>query len=292
MKNILKLTRPYQWIKNFFVFMPLFFGGSLLNKESVFQSVMAFFAFSFIASSIYCFNDIIDVEDDRRHEEKCKRPIASGTVSIVQGYLIMIVCVALSVLSCFLLHEKMLDTLIVIAVYFVMEIFYCVWLKRIAVIDVCILATGFVLRIIAGGVATDIVPSHWLVMMTFLVTLLMAFGKRKDDVIKLSKTGIPPRHNTTSYNLTFIDEAITVNAAVTLVCYILYTVSPEVSSRTNFQYAYLTSIFVIIGLLRYMQQASVEGKSGNPTKLVLKDRFLQLIVLMWMVSFLAMIYII
>lgn len=272
--------------------MPLFFGGSLLDKMSVFQAVMAFFAFSFIASSIYCFNDIIDVEADRRHEEKCHRPIASGVVSVMQGYLIMFVCVVLSVVSCFLLQGKMLHTLIVIAVYFVMELFYCIWLKRIAVIDVCILATGFVLRIIAGGVATSIVPSHWLVMMTFLLTLLMAFGKRKDDVIKYNKTGIAPRHNTTAYNLPFIDQAITVNAGVTLVCYILYTVSPEVASRTNFQYAYLTSIFVIVGLLRYMQQASVEGKSGNPTKLVLKDRFLQLVVVMWMVAFLAMIYII
>lgn len=292
MKNILKLTRPYQWIKNFFVFMPLFFGGSLLNHESVLQALYAFFAFSFIASSIYCFNDILDVEADRRHEEKCKRPIASGAVSMLQGYCIMAVCVALSVGCCFLLEEKALATLAVIAFYFVLEILYCVWLKRIAVIDVCILAAGFVLRIIAGGVATDIVPSHWLVMMTFLITLLMAFGKRKDDVIKYNKTGVAPRHNTKSYNLTFIDQAITVNAGVTLVCYILYTVSPEVASRTNFQYAYLTSIFVIIGLLRYMQQASVEGKSGNPTKLVLKDRFLQVTVLLWMVSFLAMIYII
>lgn len=291
MKNILKLTRPYQWIKNFFVFMPLFFGGSLLNHVSVFQAVMAFFAFSFIASSIYCFNDIIDVEADRRHEEKCKRPIASGAVSVPLGYVIMFVCVALSVLSCLLLQDNAWTTLCVIGFYFVMEILYCVWLKRIAVIDVCILAVGFVLRIIAGGVATDIVPSHWLVMMTFLITLLMAFGKRKDDVIKYKKTGIPPRHNTKQYNLTFIDQAITVNAGVTLVCYILYTVSPEVASRTNFHYAYLTSIFVIIGLLRYMQQASIEGKSGNPTKLVLKDRFLQAVVILWGVAYLAMIYI-
>lgn len=290
MNSIIRLTRPYQWIKNFFVFMPLFFGGSLLNVEDVMQSVIAFVAFSFIASSIYCFNDIIDVEADRRHEKKCKRPIASGAVTILQGYIVMAVCIVIAFACCFLLGDNAVPTLATIAAYFVMELLYCVWLKRIAVVDVCILASGFVLRIITGGAATEIVPSHWLVLMTFLLTLLMAFGKRKDDVLIYQKTGVAPRYNTKNYNLTFINQAITVNAAVTLVCYILYTVSPEVASRTNFQYAYLTTIFVILGLLRYMQQASVDGMSGNPTKLVLKDRFLQATVVLWLCSYMVMIY--
>ena len=162
--------------------------------------------------------------------------------------------------------------------------------KRIAVVDVCVLALGFVMRILVGGFATDIVPSRWLVMMTFLLTLLMAFGKRKDDVIKFKKTGIPPRHNTKHYSITFIDQAITVNASVTQVCYILYTISPDVTERTNFEYVYLTSVFVILGLFRYMQLASMEGKSGDPTKLVLKDHFLQIVLILWLISYLLMIY--
>lgn len=288
---LLRLTRPYQWVKNIFVLLPVIFGGSLLDAFEVYQAIVAFFAFSFIASSIYCFNDIIDVEADRRHAEKCHRPIASGKVSVPQGYCVMAVCVLLSFATCTLLRDNMLQTMAVIATYFVMEILYCVSLKRYAVVDVCILSMGFVLRILTGGLATSITPSHWLVMMTFLIALLMAFGKRRDDVLKYNRTGIAPRHNTTRYNLDFINQAITVNAAVTLVCYIMYTVSPQVQEQLHCQYAYLTTTFVILGLYRYMQLASVDEKSGDPTKLVLRDRFLQLTVLLWLFSFIFMIYV-
>lgn len=290
MKNILKLTRPYQWVKNLFVFMPLYFGGSLFNAFTVYQAIVAFLAFSFIASAVYSFNDIIDVEADRRHSEKCHRPIASGALSVTQGYVIMGVCIALSFGILLLLRDNMLETMLSIAAYLIMEVLYCVSLKRYAVVDVCILAMGFVLRIVTGGLATDIVPSQWLVMMTFLLTLLMAFGKRKDDVIKYQRTGIAPRHNTKRYNLTFINQAITVNASVMLVCYIMYTVSPAVTSRTNFDYAYLTSVFVILGLFRYMQQTTIDGRSGDPTKLVLTDHFLQATIVLWFVAYMLMIY--
>lgn len=289
--SLLALTRPYQWVKNVFVLLPLIFGGSLLDAFEVYQAVVAFMAFSFIASSIYCFNDIIDVEADRRHTEKCKRPIASGKVTVAQGYAVMVVCILLSFGMCMLLRDNMLETMGVIAAYFVMEIMYCVSLKRYAVIDVCILSMGFVLRIMTGGFATNITPSHWLVMMTFLIALLMAFGKRRDDVCKYMRTGVAPRHNTKRYNLDFINQAITVNASVTLVCYIMYTVSPKVQEQLHCEYAYLTTTFVILGLFRYMQSASVDEKSGDPTKLVLHDRFLQAVVVLWLASFLFMIYV-
>lgn len=291
MNNIIKLTRPYQWVKNVFIFMPFIFGGAMLDAFIAYQAVVAFFAFSFIASSIYCFNDIIDVEADRRHEEKCKRPIASGRISVTGGYAVMASCMLLSFGTCMLLRDNMIESMATIAAYFVMEIFYCVILKRYAVVDVCILAMGFVLRIITGGFATNVTPSHWLVLMTFLLALLMAFGKRRDDVLKYNRTGIAPRHNTKRYNLEFINQAITVNAAVTLVCYIMYTVSPSVQENLHCQYAYLTTILVILGLYRYMQLASVDEKSGDPTKLVLRDHFLQVVVLLWLLSFLFIIYV-
>lgn len=290
MKAILKLTRPYQWVKNVFVLLPLIFGGSLLDAFEVYQAVIAFMAFSFIASAVYCFNDIIDVEADRRHEEKRHRPIASGRISIAQGYCIMAVCVALSFGACMLLRDNVELTAGAIGSYLVMELLYCLWLKRYAVIDVCILSMGFVLRIITGGFATDITPSHWLVMMTFLLALLMAFGKRRDDVIKYMNTGVAPRHNTKRYNLDFINQAITVSASVTLVCYIMYTVSPDVQQRLHCSYAYLTTFLVVLGLYRYMQLASVDGKSGDPTKLVLSDRLLQAVLAVWLLCFIVMIY--
>ena len=155
----------------------------------------------------------------------------------------------------------------------------------------CIVAFGFVLRLLAGGLATHIELSKWIVLMTFLITLFMSFAKRRDDVIRMEKTGEAPRKNTIRYNLTFINQAITITASVTLVCYIMYTVSPEVISHFKTDYLYLTSIFVLVGLLRYIQLTVVDQRSGDPTKVLLKDRFTQLIVLAWLLTFLLIIYV-
>lgn len=291
MRNIIKLTRPYQWVKNAFIFMPLFFGGALTDMKALTHAVIAFFAYSFAASAIYCYNDIIDVEDDRRHSTKCKRPIASGAISIVMGYVIMAVMVGLSALMVSLLGNECWKLAGVVGFYFVLEVAYCRVLKRYAIVDVCVLAFGFVLRILAGSAATGIIASQWLVLMTFLLTLLLAFAKRRDDVLKMETTGEAPRHNTHRYNMSFINQSITVTASVTLVCYIMYTMSPEVTSRTNFSYVYLTTIFVILGLLRYMQRTLVDQKTGDPSKLLYEDRFLQIVIAMWLLAYVLIIYI-
>lgn len=291
MRNIIKLTRPYQWVKNAFIFMPLFFGGALTDMKALTHAVIAFFAYSFAASAIYCYNDIIDVEDDRRHSVKCKRPIASGAVSVAMGYVIMGIMMCLSALMVSLLGNECWKLAGVVGFYFVLEVAYCRVLKRYAIVDVCVLAFGFVLRILAGSAATGIIASQWLVLMTFLLTLLLAFAKRRDDVLKMETTGEAPRHNTHRYNMSFINQSITVTASVTLVCYIMYTMSPEVTSRTNFSYVYLTTIFVILGLLRYMQRTLVDQKSGDPTKLLYEDRFLQIVIAMWLLAYVLIIYI-
>ncbi len=163
------------------------------------------------------------------------------------------------------------ETMGIIAFYWVMNLCYCAKLKQYAIIDVCIVAFGFVLRLLAGGVATHIMLSKWIVLMTFLITLFMSFAKRRDDVLRMEKTGEAPRKNTSRYNLTFINQAITITASVTLVCYIMYTVSPEVIENFHTEYLYLTSVFVLVGLLRYIQIAVVDQKSGDPTKIILRD---------------------
>ena len=294
-KSVLQILRPYQWVKNFFVFMPLFFGHQLMNVPLLINTIAAFFAFSFVASSIYCFNDIIDVEDDRRHVEKCHRPIASGKISVATGYILMFVMLALSIALSFALPNDVVSTTLplpyIIIIYWLMEMAYCIRLKRIAIIDLCILSMGFLLRIAAGGAATGILLSHWLIMMTFLLTRFLGFAKRRDDVLKFQKTKIPPRHNTKRYNLTFVNDATTVTGSVMLVCYIMYTVSPETIANFDNRHIYLTTIFVLLGVLRYMQLAVVDEKSGDPTKVLLRDPFTQVIVLCWAVAFLFIIYI-
>ena len=290
MKEIIRLIRPHQWIKNLVVLFPIFFGGALGHLESLYEGCITMIAFSFIASSIYCLNDIIDVEDDRRHPKKCNRPLASGRVSIAQGYAIMIVMVILSMVSLLFLPDKCVETTGVVGFYWVLNVAYCLFLKQHAIIDVCIVAFGFVLRILAGGIATDIRLSKWIVLMTFLLMLFLSFAKRRDDVLRMNETGEAPRKNTIRYNLTFINQAITITASVTLVCYIMYTVSPETIANFHTENLYLTSVFVLLGLLRYIQLAVVYKKSGDPTKVILHDRFIQCIVLGFGLTFLIIIY--
>lgn len=291
MKSIIKLIRPKQWIKNTFVLMPMFFGGTLFKGNNLIEGIIVFFAYSFIASSVYCFNDIIDVEADRRHPVKCNRPVASGAISMPMAYGLMFLMYALSMAMLLLLpSETYLKVTAILLAYYVLNMAYCAKLKDYAIIDVCIIAFGFVLRLLAGGFATGIVLSKWIVLMTFLLTLFLSFAKRRDDVLRMNETGEAPRKNTIRYNLTFINEAITITAGVTLVCYIMYTVSPEVVQNFHTDYLYLTSIFVLVGLLRYIQIAVVDKKSGDPTKVILRDTFTQLVVLAWGLAFLVIIY--
>jgi 4-hydroxybenzoate polyprenyltransferase len=290
-KAYLNLIRPKQWIKNFFVMVPLFFGGELFDVKSLIAGAITFMAYSFAASSIYCYNDIHDVDDDRRHPAKCTRPVASGAVSVFQAYILMGLMILLSMICITFLPENNIETGGVILFYWVLNIAYCAKLKRYAIVDVCIVAFGFVLRLFAGGFASDILLSKWIVLMTFLITLFMSFAKRRDDVLRMEETGEAPRHNTIRYNLTFINQAITITASVTLVCYIMYTVSPEVIEHFHTDYLYLTSVFVLLGLLRYIQLAVVDKESGDPTKIILKDHFTQLVVFAWFISFLIIIYV-
>ena len=290
MKALFKLIRPKQWIKNTFVLIPIFFSGNLFDTQKVMAGIITFFAYCFAASSIYCFNDLVDVKADRRHPVKCKRPIASGAISVAQAYMLMALMFVLSAICVLFLTENKWLVGAVILFYWLLNLAYCAELKDHAIIDVCVIAFGFVLRILAGGIAANIMLSNWIVLMTFLLTLFLSFAKRRDDVIRMQETGEAPRRNTIRYNFTFINQAITITASVTLVCYVMYTVSPEVKAQFHTDYLYLTTVFVLVGLLRYIQLAVVDKKSGDPTKVILRDRFTQLVVLAWILCFLLIIY--
>lgn len=290
--DIIKLLRPHQWVKNIFIFLPLFFGGYLFNLEDWINSIYAFFAYSFTASSIYCFNDIWDVEADRQHPKKCKRPIASGAIRVPAAYCIMLIMALFSSLICYIGFNGQSYTKVigVIAFYYIMNIAYCTFLKQKALIDVFIIAIGFVLRVILGGFATGIVLSQWIIIMTFLLALFLAFAKRRDDVVLYEDTGVKMRKNVNRYNLSFMNQAITMVATITMIAYIMYCISPDVASQWNSHYLYLTSIWVLLGILRYMQLTIVDVKSGSPTKVLLKDRFTQLCIFGFIVTFAIIIY--
>lgn len=290
MLPILRIVRPHQWAKNIFVPVPLFFGGALTDPRLAGQALAATAAFSLAASSVYCLNDIVDAEADRRHPAKCDRPIACGAVSVATAYALMAVLIVASMALCLLTGEGWATVAAIIGGYWILNIGYCTRLKQHAIVDVCVIAFGFVLRILAGGAATGVALSKWIVLMTFLLTLFLSLAKRRDDVLRMNSTGVAPRKNTSRYNLTFINQSITITATVTIVCYVMYTVSPEVQLYMPSDYLYLTSILVIIGLLRYIQITVVDCRSGDPTRVMLHDRALQVIVLLWALTFAVMIY--
>ena len=295
MKDIIKLLRPYQWLKNLFVFAPVFFNGSVLDIDYLLPSFMVFFSFCMAASSIYCFNDIYDAETDRMHPIKRNRPIASGAVSKNMGYCLMIICLVLSIIMIFSFcwHSDSARIIIftLILFYVLLNIAYCVWLKHKVIVDVFIIAMGFVIRIYAGGAATGIELTNWLVLMTFLLALFLAFAKRRDDVAMYETTGKVVRDNITRYTLDYMNQVIGIIASVTMVCYIMYTVSPEVTDRFHSSKIYLTSVFVLAGIVRYLQVTMVDVKSGSPTKVLLHDKFIQTCVFCWILSFVLIIYV-
>lgn len=295
MKSAILLIRPQQWVKNFFVFLPLFFDRHLLDASYLVPAIVVFFAFSFVASSIYCFNDVWDAELDRLHPKKCKRPVASGKISPAVAYTIMgvlLVFAFVGVAAFFRAdRQAMTGVAAVLASYFVLNILYCVKLKQIALIDVFIISVGFVLRVVVGGIAAGIYISHWIILMTFLLALFLAFAKRRDDVVMYEKTGLVARKNVVRYNVQFMNQVISIVATVTMVCYIMYTVSPEVVERYGSNYLYLSAIWVLLGILRYLQLTIVDMKSGSPTNVLLCDRFIHFCIVCWILTFVVIIYV-
>lgn len=283
----LQLIRVNQWLKNFFIFAPLFFSGNLFDIDKLTLCALAFLTFSLCASSIYIINDYKDIEKDKLHPEKRKRPLAAGSITKVTAISLFCFLAIVSLTLAFFINR---DLGIVIAIYFVMNLMYSFGLKKIALIDIFIISAGFVLRVTAGGMVTGIEISHWLYIMTFLIALFIAFAKRRDDVVLEMQTGEQMRKSISGYNLEFISSALSILCGILVVSYLLYITSPEITLRFQNKHAYISTVFVIMGILRYLQIALVEGKSGSPTKVLIKDRFLQVTVVLWMLFFAVLIY--
>jgi decaprenyl-phosphate phosphoribosyltransferase len=290
MKGYIKLLRISHWLKNLFLFLPLFFSGVFIENSWIAVDVaIGFICFSLIASVVYIINDIKDVDDDREHPEKKNRPFAAGTVKISTGVVLAIVLALSSATIAYWLDPKFL---IVLGVYFLMNLAYSLKLKHVPLLDISIIAMGFVLRVIGGGLIpeTDIYVSHWILIMTFLLALFLGFAKRRDDVKIFLESGKKMRKSIDGYNMEFINTGMSLMGGVTIVSYIMYTISDEVTERLGHN-LYITSLFVILGVLRYLQITFVQEKSGNPTKVLVKDLFIQLILVGFILTFGILLYI-
>lgn len=290
--NYIRLMRPKQWTKNLFVLAPVFFSNNLLNTEKLAPALVAFAAFCMMSSAVYCLNDIVDAPSDRLHATKSRRPIASGAVTAGGGYACMAVCLLLASGILFAgLGITAAQALGVLLAYCMLNVGYCLWLKRIAIVDILTIAIGFVLRVAVGGIVTGIAVSQWLVLMTFLLAMFLALTKRYDDFLIYESSGTMTRKSIQNYSIEFFTVSTAMIAAVALVCYIMYTLSPEISERLQSPYLYLTSFWVTAGIMRFLQNMLVYKRSGSPTQSLLDDRFIQCCAVGWTVSFFIILYV-
>ncbi|UWX58835.1 decaprenyl-phosphate phosphoribosyltransferase [Chryseobacterium oranimense] len=292
MKKYLKLLRVEQWVKNLFVFVPLFFSGNITNLDLLTKSIFAFIIFSLAASVVYILNDYNDIEADRKHPEKRRRPLASGSISKSKavGILIglIIIDVALVFLARLYFHEPLWKFATVIGLYIVMNLAYTFRLKHVPIIDIFIIALGFVFRVLAGGYITEIGISQWAILLTFVLALVLAIGKRRGELINAQVSG-KTRKALDGYNVQFADIALSISVTLAIVCYLMFTLSPEVQARFH-ERVFYTVIFVVFAFLRYLQQTLVYNRTESPTKIVYRDRYIQITLVLWVAAFLIQIY--
>jgi len=285
MIEYIKLCRINQWVKNLLIFAPLFFAFVYPEPHAITNAVLAFLGFSLIASSIYIINDWKDIEADRLHPTKKNRPLAKGTVS-VKGASILFLLLVIVALSIYIFLLQSLSATLLLIFYFLLNIAYSLKLKQLSIVDIAIVASGFVIRLFIGSIVTYSVLSYWIIIMTFLLALLLVVGKRRHDVIIYEETNQKMRKSIAGYNLEFLNAIIIIIVSTIIICYLMYTISPEVTHR-NGEYLYLTCLFVFLGFFRYLQAIFVEKKGSNPTKLITTDRFLQVTIALWVISFIT-----
>jgi decaprenyl-phosphate phosphoribosyltransferase len=273
MKNHIALLRIPQYSKNLFIFLPLFFALHLQEPERLFKVSLAFLGFCLLASAVYIFNDLYDLEEDSQHPKKKYRPLPAGRITRKSAIGLM---TCLLVLGLSIAYGLSLQMFYLCLLYIALNAAYSVKLKHFPILDIMIIAVCFVIRIFVGGAVGNVPIYMWIVIMTFLLALFMALGKRRDDVLIFIETNHMPRKSIDGYNLRFIDASMLIMAAVILVAYLMYTVSPEITAKFKTDKLYITSIFVLMGVMRYLQITMLEENSGSPTEILLKDLFIQM----------------
>jgi len=288
------LLRVDQYVKNLFVFLPPpFFAGRVMEPQILGVVVPSFIALSLLASGVYVFNDLRDIEEDRSHPIKCRRPLPSGEVSPGKAKVLSagLFLTGFGLAALESLRIRSGELFLLFCAYVFLNVLYTCWLKRFSILDVAIIGVGFVIRILLGAVSSAVLLSNWIVLMTFLLALFLGFGKRRDDLIILNDEAVRIRKSAAGYSLAFLDAAMVMMGSIVVVAYIMYTVSPEVTARFGMDRLYLTTLFVLLGILRYLQITFIERNSGSPTRILLKDRFLMVVVAGWISSFLLILYV-
>ena len=286
LKHLLKTMRLRQWTKNGFVFFALIFDKQLFLREPFLRTLEGFLLFCLISSSVYLFNDIADIDADRKHPEKKHRPLASGklpvNIALITAFALALTAIVLG----YLLGPFFAG---IVATYLIINLLYSRWLKHVPILDVLIISSGFVLRV-GAGVALITVErfSPWLYMITVLFSLYIGLGKRRAEMNLLAQGASAHRKVLDGYTIPLLDQYITIVSGMTIVAYSLYTFSaPNLPENHSMM---LTIPFVVYGIFRYLQLIQTGNAAGSPDEVALKDRPLQVTVLLWGLAVIAVFY--
>lgn len=283
MRPFTKLLRPRQWIKNSFVFAPLFFAHEVLNPSAWYYTLLAAFCFLSLSCAVYICNDLHDIPEDKRHPSKSKRPLASGEISVIQA---TITACSFAAVALFYLTALPLACAVIAVLYVVLNLLYTFYFKRIAILDIFLIASFYVLRVLMGCYAIQVTVSPWIILATFMLALFLGFGKRYHELGFEDYAKYKP--NLQQYNRQLLDHLVTICASATFITYAIYTTEiAHQLGRVNIVY---TVAFVAFGLFRYMQAIYVYNEGGEPENTFIKDKLqlvnagLWLIVTLWLQS--------
>ncbi len=288
MPAIIRLLRPLHWLKNGFVFTPLIFSKHLFDKEYNTKAALAFVAFCLASSLIYIINDILDREGDKLHPEKKKRPIASGEISVSFAIGIAVLLGASSLLVAQLLP---IQFLYIILIYIAIQFAYSFSLKHIVILDLFIIATGFMLRVFGGALAIQVTISHWIVITTLFLSLFLAASKRRAELVMIQKQHIDTKRRVLQeYSVPFLDSLLIITTTGMAISYSLYTMAERTIAVFGSEYLIFTTVFVLFGIFRYLFLVIVKEEGENPTAILTKDAPTAINFFLWIVTCVTIIY--
>jgi len=286
--EIVKSLRLKQWIKNLIIFAPLIFSENVFDRILLLKSVFAFVLFCLVSGAAYILNDIKDLEEDRLHPLKSKRPLASGRLKKSLALFTFFFLVILSLMGAFLIN---IFFCIALGVYLVLQVSYSFWLKHVVILDVFLIATGFLIRVIAGGLVIEVQLSPWLFICTILLALFLALSKRRHELILLNESAGIHRPILKEYNPHLLDQMIAVVTASTVISYCLYTISSETIEKFGTRNLIFTVPFVLYGIFRYLYLVHQKNEGGSPELLIITDKPLLIDVFLWIATAILIIYI-
>lgn len=286
-KDFVTLLRIKQWVKNTFILFPLLFSGQAFNEALLWGSLITFSGFCLVASGMYVLNDLLDMERDRIHPKKCHRPLAKGNVNKPSVVVLIVVLLFIGLWTLTIVTMSVLKLAIF---YIVLHLIYNFYAKHVVLLDVFFVALGFQIRIMAGSLAVDVVPSVWLQMCVFLLALFLGFTKRRHEISKLKDKASEHRSVLMHYTAYLLDQIIIICSTLAIAFYGLYTISHEITYGQGRSAMTYSIVFVIYGIFRYLYLVHVKNMGDDPGEMLFYDKPLLINVLLWIITVFGIIY--